>query len=183
MHWVVRISLPTSRFLLAFKMSLGPQEISWLSGMYNPIHLSSRQCMDTTTSVQRRNIYPRIRQSITWEDSTASGDGHLSAFVFPEKRPKVAKAAKSRLMASLLHKTGRWTFHTQHECRTFLTNERLAGRTHISWCMSAVNYLPSIFCLRQNKINHIVLPPTDFRNHSEQEKLRQVFNALPRSAQ
>ena len=165
MNWVVHPLRPQdfprpSRCPSGFALgtSLGPQEISWSSGMYNPIHPSSRQCMDTTTSVQR-NIYPRIRQSITWEDSTASGDGHLSAFVFPEKRPKVAKAAKSRLMASLLHKTGRWTFHTQHECRIFLTNERLAGRTHISWCMSAVNYLPSIFCLRQNKINHIVLPP------------------------
>ena len=31
----------------------------------------------------------------------------------PEKRPKVAKAAKSRLMASLLHKSGRWTVYTQ----------------------------------------------------------------------
>ena len=30
----------TSRFL-------GPQEISWLSGMYNPIHPSSRQCTYT----------------------------------------------------------------------------------------------------------------------------------------
>ena len=41
----------------------------------------------------------------------------------PEKLPKVAKAAKSRLMASLLHKTGLWTFYTQGERRIFLTNE------------------------------------------------------------
>ena len=41
-------SPPTSRFPVALEMSLGlwPREISWSSGMYNPIPPSSRQCTD-----------------------------------------------------------------------------------------------------------------------------------------
>ena len=48
----------TSRFPSALGTSLGPQEISWSSGMYNPIHPSSRQC--TYTILLSRSAGPVV---------------------------------------------------------------------------------------------------------------------------
>ena len=54
MYWVAHPLRPRdfprpSRCPSGFALgtSLGPREISWSSGMYNPIHPSSRQCTDT----------------------------------------------------------------------------------------------------------------------------------------
>ena len=95
------------------------------------------------------------------EDNRARGDGHLSAFVFSEKRPKVAKAAKSPLMASLL--SIKLAEMERKHAKGFLN---LLAAYLMMVYVSAVNYPISVFCLQQNKTNHIVLPPpTDFKNH------------------
>ena len=129
--------------------------------------LSSAQCIamfNLFTSLMQRRIYLRIRQSIE-RTRQARGDGHLSAFVFPEKlekRPKVAKAAKSPLMASLLS-IKLAEMERKHARGVFLN---LVAAYLMMVYVSAVNYPISVFCLRQNKTNHIVLPPpTDFKNH------------------
>ena len=79
-------SPPTSRFPSALEMSLGtflgPREISWSSGMYNPIHSSSRQC--------RYHPIPKNYLKIKcflWYFSLLAVDSKLvfAAWKFPQK--------------------------------------------------------------------------------------------------
>ena len=100
------------------------------------------------------------------EDSAASGDGHLSAFVFPEKRSKVAKAARSRLMASLLHKTGLWTFYTQARGvqDVFSSQMRVLPAAYLMMCVRGKLFdVHILFAAKQNQ--SYCPPPTDFENH------------------
>ena len=93
------------------------------------------------------------------EDNRARGDGHLSAFVFSEKRPKVAKAAKSRLMASLLHKSGRWTVYTQ------------AKGAMLDICLNMYKIFVTTWCVMRDLLvvwgkteTIISSSPTDYKN-------------------
>ena len=78
----------TSRFPSALEMSfgtsLGPQEISWMPGMHNPIHSSSRHCTDTISVCMLRGIMlKRMMIIITMMRNDKGARGRLSIWRWP----------------------------------------------------------------------------------------------------